>query len=69
MPGGADDLPPPQCKCRQIWQSIPKTPKKTGTLQGQYKVQVFVVGTMVLVLSLSWQSFGQKNCGPIRWKT
>ena len=49
--------------------SGPKTPKKTGTLQGQYKVQVFVVETMVLVLSLSWQSFGQKNCGPIRWKT
>ena len=45
------------------------TQKKIGTLQGQYKVQVFVVETMVLVLSLSWQSFGQKNCGPIRWKT
>ena len=31
MPGGADDLPPPQCKCRQIWKSSPKTSKNRRT--------------------------------------
>ena len=31
MPGGADDLPPPQCKCRQIWKSTPKTSKNRRT--------------------------------------